>query len=45
MHTKQVDKVLIEFDLDTGLSPCEPGRLRIKTYMAELERGEIVVYV
>ena len=34
-----------EFDLDTGLSPCEPGRLRIKTYRAESEGGEIVVYV
>ena len=33
-----------EFDLDTGLSPCEPGRLRVKTYRAELERGEVVVY-
>ena len=34
-----------EFDLDTGLSPCEPGRLRIKTYRAEAQGGEIVVYV
>lgn len=34
-----------EFNLDTGLSPCEPGRLKIKTYGAELERGEIVGYV
>ena len=34
-----------EFDLDTGLSPCEPGRLRIKTYRAASEHGEIVVYV
>ena len=34
-----------EFDLDTGLSPCEPGRLRIKTYKAEAEGGEIVVHV
>ena len=33
-----------EFDLDTGLSPCEPGRLRIKTYRAESEGSEIVVY-
>ena len=34
-----------EFDLDTGLSPCEPGRLRVKTYPAALEDEEIVVYV
>lgn len=34
-----------EFDLDTGLSPCEPERLRVKTYPAALEYGEVVVYV
>jgi nitrite reductase/ring-hydroxylating ferredoxin subunit len=34
-----------EFDLDTGLSPCEPDRLRIKTYRANLESDEVVVYV
>lgn len=34
-----------EFDLDTGLSPCEPERLRVKTYPAALEDGEVVVYV
>lgn len=33
-----------EFDLDTGLSPCEPGRLRIKTYKTGVEDGEVVVY-
>ncbi|MGI9048194.1 MAG: Rieske (2Fe-2S) protein [Rubrobacteraceae bacterium] len=32
-----------EFDLETGLSPCEPERLRIKTYPATLEGDEIVV--
>ncbi len=34
-----------EFDLDTGLSPCEPERLRVKTYPARLENGEVVVYL
>lgn len=34
-----------EFDLDTGLSPCEPARLRIKTYKASLESDEVVVYI
>jgi nitrite reductase/ring-hydroxylating ferredoxin subunit len=34
-----------EFDLETGLSPYEPDRLRIKTYRAELESDEVVVYV
>ena len=34
-----------EFDLETGLSPCEPDRLRIKTYRAKLEMGKVVVYV
>jgi nitrite reductase/ring-hydroxylating ferredoxin subunit len=34
-----------EFDLDTGLSPCEPDRLRIKTYRASLESDEVVVYI
>lgn len=33
------------FDLDTGLSLCEPDRLRIKTYKASLESNEVVVYV
>lgn len=33
-----------EFDLDTGRSPCEPDRLRIATYWAELEEDEVVVY-
>ncbi len=33
-----------EFDLDTGRSPCEPDRLRIATYRAELEEDEVVVY-
>jgi nitrite reductase/ring-hydroxylating ferredoxin subunit len=34
-----------EFDLDTGLSPCAPGRLRVKVYKARLEHDEVVVYV
>lgn len=34
-----------EFDLDTGLSPCEPERLRVKTYPARLDNGEVVVYM
>jgi nitrite reductase/ring-hydroxylating ferredoxin subunit len=34
-----------EFDLEIGLSPCEPERLRIKTYRAGLEGDEVVVYV
>ncbi|CAN5320658.1 non-heme iron oxygenase ferredoxin subunit [soil metagenome] len=34
-----------EFDLETGRSPCEPDRLRIATYRAELEEDEVVVYV
>ncbi len=33
-----------EFDLDTGQSPCEPDRLRIATYRAEVEEDEVVVY-
>ena len=33
-----------EFDADTGLSLCEPARLRVKTYRAGLEGGEVVVY-
>ncbi len=33
-----------EFDLDTGLSPCEPERLRVATYRAGLESDEVVVY-
>ena len=33
-----------EFDLDAGLSPCEPGRLRVKTYPVKLECDEVVVY-
>jgi nitrite reductase/ring-hydroxylating ferredoxin subunit len=34
-----------EFDLDTGLSPCEPDRLRVATYKASLESDEVVVYI
>ena len=34
-----------EFDLDTGLSPCAPGRLGVKVYRARLEHDEVVVYV
>lgn len=34
-----------EFDAETGRSLCEPARLRVKTYEAILEGGEIVVYV
>ena len=34
-----------EFDLDTGLSPCEPDRLRLATYKASLESGEVEMYV
>lgn len=34
-----------EFDLESGLSPCEPDRLRVRTYRAEVEEGEVVVYV
>jgi nitrite reductase/ring-hydroxylating ferredoxin subunit len=33
-----------EFDLDTGLSPCELKRLRIATYRACLESDGVVVY-
>ncbi len=34
-----------EFDLETGLSPCEPGRIRVKTYRVNLESDEVVVYI
>ncbi len=34
-----------EFDVDTGLSLCEPGRMRVKTYPVDLESDEVVVYV
>ena len=34
-----------EFDVDTGLSLCEPGRMRVKTYRVNLESDEVVVYV
>jgi nitrite reductase (NADH) small subunit len=34
-----------EFDLDTGLSPCEPDRLRLAPYKVSLESDEVVVYV
>lgn len=34
-----------EFDADTGRSLCEPARLRVKTYEADLEGDEVVVYV
>jgi 3-phenylpropionate/trans-cinnamate dioxygenase ferredoxin subunit len=33
-----------EFDLETGLSVCEPGRMRLKTYRAALEGDLVVVY-
>lgn len=35
-----------EFDLDTGLSPCEPRRkdMSLRTYRAALEGDEVVVY-
>ncbi|MGH3086386.1 MAG: Rieske (2Fe-2S) protein [Rubrobacteraceae bacterium] len=33
-----------EFDLDTGNSPCEPERLRIKTYRVELEEDRVIVH-
>jgi len=34
-----------EFDLDTGLSPCEPDRLRVKVYRVSLEHDQVVVFV
>lgn len=34
-----------EFDLDTGESACEPGRMRLKTYRVVLEGEEVAVYV
>lgn len=36
-----------EFDLETGGDPCVPGRpdLRLKTYPAQVESGELVVYL
>lgn len=34
-----------EFDVDTGLSPNVSPRLRVKTYEAGVEDGEIVVYL
>jgi nitrite reductase/ring-hydroxylating ferredoxin subunit len=34
-----------EFDVDTGHSLCEPGRMRVKTYRVDLESGEVVVYI
>ena len=34
-----------EFDVDTGLSPNVSPRLRIKTYEARAEEGEVVVYI
>lgn len=33
-----------EFDLETGLSVCEPNRMRLKTYRAEAQRDKVVVY-
>lgn len=34
-----------EFDVDTGLSPNVSPRLRVKTYEAEAENGEVFVYL
>ena len=36
-----------EFDLETGGDPCVPGRpdLKLKTYRAEVEDDEVVVYL
>ena len=34
-----------EFDVDTGYSLCEPGRMRLKTYRVDLESDEVVVYI
>jgi nitrite reductase/ring-hydroxylating ferredoxin subunit len=34
-----------EFDLDTGLSVCEPDRLRIKVYRVSLEHDKVVVFI
>lgn len=34
-----------EFDVDTGLSPNVSPRLRIKTYEARAEDGEVAVYL
>ena len=34
-----------EFDVDTGLSPNVSPRLRIKTYEARAEEGEVAVYI
>jgi nitrite reductase/ring-hydroxylating ferredoxin subunit len=34
-----------EFDLESGLSLCEPRRMRVTTYRVILESDEIVVYI
>ena len=34
-----------EFDVDTGLSPNVSPRLRVKTYEARAEDGEVAVYL
>jgi nitrite reductase/ring-hydroxylating ferredoxin subunit len=34
-----------EFDVDTGLSPNVSPRLKVKTYEATVEDGEVVVYL
>lgn len=34
-----------EFDVDTGLSTCEPHRLRLKTYPVRVENEHVIVYV
>lgn len=34
-----------EFDVDTGLSPNVSPRLRVKTYEANSENGEVAVYL
>lgn len=34
-----------EFDVDTGLSPNVSPRLRVKTYEASVEDGEVAVYL
>jgi 3-phenylpropionate/trans-cinnamate dioxygenase ferredoxin subunit len=34
-----------EFDIETGLSVCDPSNLRVKVYDTRVEDGDVVVYV
>jgi len=34
-----------EFDLETGLSPCDPRNLRVKVYKVTIQDDEIVIDV